>query len=159
MDSDATITTLAHVIQLAVAPVFLLTGIGALLSVLAGRLGRVIDRSRVLEGSGPCKDKAREALVTEEFVMLARRGHLINIAISLCTSSALLICLVIVALFVGAFLKTDLSIAIGLLFILAMLSLIGGLLFFLREIHHGMTVAPVGRFEQKGVGDVGDKSE
>lgn len=141
MQGGETITTLAHVIQLAVAPVFLLTGIGALLGVLTNRLSRVIDRSRVIEGAVPCDDTALEEMVAREFRMLALRGRLINRAIILCTTSALLICIVIAALFIGAFLNIDMSIPIGVLFVVAMLSLVVGLIHFLREIHHAMQAA------------------
>lgn len=146
MQDGETITTLAHVIQLAVAPVFLLTGIGALLGVLTNRLSRVIDRSRMIEGAVPCEKNSLEDHVVREFRALARRGHLINRAISLCTTSALLVCIVVAALFVGAFLNIDMSIPIGVLFIAAMLALVGGLLYFLREIHHAMRTASVGSF-------------
>jgi hypothetical protein len=66
---------------------------------------------------------------------LASRAGLINRAISLCTTSALLVCAVIGALFAGAFLEADLSVLVGLMFIAAMLALIGALVSFLREIH------------------------
>lgn len=134
MQADTTITTIAHVIQLAVAPVFLLTGIGALLGVLTNRLSRVIDRRRILESAGPDAD----GTVQREYDVLIRRGHLINRAIGLCTTAALLVCIVIVTLFVGAFLRADMSIPIGLLFIASMLALVGGLISFLREIQLAM---------------------
>lgn len=137
MAADATITTIAHVIQLAVAPVFLLTGIGALLGVLTNRLARIIDRRRVVDDY-IYESRRSEAAASQEFDTLLRRGRLINRAISLCTMSALLICIVIASLFIGAFLKTDMSISIGFLFIAAMLSLVIGLVYFLREIHLAM---------------------
>lgn len=120
------ISTVVHVIQLAVAPVFLLTGIGAILSVLVNRLGRVVDRFRALESHGLAENV--------EMGILARRARLIHWAISLCTIGALLICIVIATLFVGAILTLDVSTGIATLFIVAMLMLIIGLLSFLREI-------------------------
>lgn len=143
MQAEVTITTIAHVIQLAVAPVFLLTGVGALLGVLTNRLSRIIDRRRVLEALRPAADDPLHAALREEMGYLHRRGRLINRAISLCTTSALLVCLVIVALFVGAFLNIDMSIPIGLLFIASMLTLVGGLVHFLREIHLAMAASSV----------------
>jgi len=141
MPADVTITPIAHVIQLAVAPVFLLTGIGALLSVLTSRLSRIVNRRRVLHDFVTASVKVNQRIMTREFEVLVRRGHLINRAISLCTSSALLVCIVIAALFSGAFLRTDLSILIGVLFIATMIALVGGLIYFLREIHLAMDFA------------------
>lgn len=135
MQPDTTIISVAHVIQLAVAPVFLLTGIGAILSVLINRLSRIIDRTRLLESRIQNAESDMLSLLQLELVTLSRRSRLINWAISLCTSSALLICIVIAVLFVGAFLIVDVSGAVALLFIAAMLTLIGGLINFLREIY------------------------
>jgi Protein of unknown function (DUF2721) len=123
------------VIQLAVAPVFLLTGVSGLLGVLTNRLARIIDRARQLEDRLISVSEEQADRIHRELRSLSRRGRLINTAVSLCTMCALLICAVIVALFVGAFLKTDLSIPIGLIFTAAMLALFSGLVNFLREIH------------------------
>lgn len=130
MEALANIPTVAHAIQQAVAPVFLLTGIGSILSVLAGRLGRVVDRFRLLnkmEGDTPQAHR-------DEMRILSLRARWNHWAISLCTVSALCICLSIAALFVGAELRADLSGAVALLFVAAMLALVCGLLCFLREI-------------------------
>jgi hypothetical protein len=120
----------AHVIQQAVAPVFLLTGVGGILSVLINRLGRVVDRYRNLIDSRE-DDRSSHNF---EIEMLSRRARLIHWAISLCTTCALFICIVIAALFVGSETGIDPSGVISILFIAAMLALIAGLLCFLREI-------------------------
>jgi hypothetical protein len=126
---------IAHVIQQAVAPVFLLSGVAAMLNVLTNRLGRVIDRARQFERdyhdlpAGTERHDMRDRLGT-----LSSRSRLINLAITLCTLCALLICLVIVTLFVAALLNVSGSRWIAGLFIAAMLALIGGLVVFLREI-------------------------
>lgn len=130
MQSAADVTTVAHVIQLSVAPVFLLTGVGAILAVITNRLARIVDRSRVLSNSSDQKQSAQK----EEMVMLVRRARWVHWAVSLCTMSALFICIVIAALFVGSEIGMDPSRAVSLLFISAMLTLISGLLCFLREI-------------------------
>jgi hypothetical protein len=132
MQNAADVTTVAHVIQLAVAPVFLLTGVGAILSVITNRLARIVDRSRVLSSS------AEQKHYSQEMAMLARRARWVQWAVSLCTMSALFICIVIVALFVGSVISIDPSSAVSLLFILAMLTLISGLLCFLREVFLAM---------------------
>lgn len=135
MFPDAAITSVAHVIQLAVAPVFLLTGVGSILAVLTNRLGRIIDRSRAVESRLEDEHEQERERLSADLHTLLRRSRLVNWGISLCTFSALLICLVVAALFVGAFLRVEVSDSVALLFIGAMLSLIGGLFTFLGEIY------------------------
>jgi len=134
--SDALLVTdMAHVIQLSVAPVFLLSGIGALLSVLSTRVGRIVDRSRQIEDEYADSVDQPPPVIQCELDILSRRARVANWAISLCTTCALLICTLISVLFVGAFLSFDVSTTIAMLFIVAMIALIVGLLCFLREIH------------------------
>jgi hypothetical protein len=130
MDSLVDVSSVAHVIQLAVAPVFLLTGIGAILSVLSTRLARVIDRYRVLSGMGEMERIAHKS----EMRNLYTRSRWIHWAIMLCTVCALLVCVVIVALFAGAEMGRDPSLLIAVSFTVAMLALVAGLVCFLREI-------------------------
>ena len=130
MQTANDVITVAHVIQQSVAPVFLLTGVGAILSVLTSRLGRVIDRFRVLDAI----DDDNRVAYKIEMAVLARRARWIHWAISLCTSCALFICIVIAALFIGSEVNRDPSGTISIFFIGAMLALIAGLLCFLREI-------------------------
>lgn len=127
MDAIANIPTVAHVIQQAVAPVFLLTGVGAMLGVMTSRLGRTVDRFRQLGEIGLDKHD-------QEMAVLSQRARWIHWAISLCTWCALFISMSIVAMFVGVALAIDLSDAVAMLFVAAMLALISGLLCFLREI-------------------------
>lgn len=131
MQSVVEITTVSHAIQQAVAPVFLLTGIGAILNVITTRIARIVDRSRALSNSSNSKQPAQ----LEEMAMLKRRVRWVHWAVSLCTLSALFICIVIAALFVGSEIGVDPSRAVSLFFISAMLALISGLLCFLREIY------------------------
>jgi hypothetical protein len=128
------ITDVAHVIQLAVAPVFLLTGIGAILSVLVNRLGRVVDRFRALENLLPVAPEPARAFAKSEMAVLEYRARMVHWAIGFCTSSALLVCIVIATLFVGSVAGVQTPILIATLFIAAMLALVVGLLCFLREI-------------------------
>jgi len=130
MQTAANVASVAYVIQLAVAPVFLLTGVGAILAVLANRLARVVDRFRVLSNLSSQEQSAYR----QEMTTLSHRARWVHWAVSLCTVSALLICIVVAALFVGSEISMDPSRAISLLFISAMLALILGLLCFLREI-------------------------
>jgi Protein of unknown function (DUF2721) len=126
---------IAHVIQQAVAPVFLLSGVAAMLTVLTNRLARVIDRARQFERDYhelPIGDERQ--VMRDRLATLSRRSRLINLAITLCTLCALLICLVIVTLFVAALIDVSGSRWIAGLFVIAMLALIGGLVAFLQEI-------------------------
>jgi hypothetical protein len=134
MEPVASISSVSHVIQLAIAPVFLLTGIGAILAVLINRLGRIVDRYRSLE-DGRVRAEGDAAVVADiEMAILSRRARLIHWAISLCTVGALFICIVIAMLFIGSMMQVGVSQIIALMFVAAMLALIAGLLLFLREI-------------------------
>ncbi len=150
MPQDSGVTAIAHVIQLAVAPVFLLSGIGAMLAVMTNRLARVIDRARLLEsrlaGAAPPQAKQLEA----DLAMLSRRARMINNAITLCTTTALLVCAVIATLFLGAFAWFDASIPVALLFIGAMLAFFAGLLWFLKEIFLATSSLRIGGHEHGG---------
>ena len=126
--AGSALADIARVIQLSIAPVFLITGIGGLLSVLSNRLGRTIDRSRVLHAL-PVSDE-----VVSDLVVLSRRAKLIYRSITLATTSALLICLVIVTLFISAFVRIPIAAAIAVLFVAAVIALIAALVLFLREV-------------------------
>ena len=135
------LTTVSHVIQLAVAPVFLLTGIGAILSVLTGRLGRLVDRFRALSETAETlpPNQARELEI------LTVRATWVHWAITLCTASALFIAIVIGALFMGAVVDINPSRIVSILFIVAMSSLIIGLGCFLREISLSVHIFDLGK--------------
>lgn len=123
-----------HIIQLSIAPVFLLTGVGTKLMVLITRLGRIIDRSRTLEDRHSSVNDEDRAVDLKELDSLYRRAHLINRAITLSTACGLLICVLIVTLFLGAAMNLSLAEFIAALFIFAMFSLIGSFMCLLREI-------------------------
>jgi len=133
--NDSSITALSHIIQVSVAPVFLLTGIGSILGVLANRLGRIVDRARSLESRPELSRHPGEASAAVELVRLAERKRWINRAITLCTLCALLVCTVIATLFIGAFVTVRIAAFVAGLFVLSMLALIAGLVCFLREIY------------------------
>jgi hypothetical protein len=125
---------IGHIIQLSIAPVFLLSGVGTNLMVLTNRLGRITDRSRILEDRLRNTDAVLHAEFNEELDMLYPRAHLINRAITMSTACALMISLVIIALFFGDALNIELSKFIAAFFILAMLCLVASFLFLLKEI-------------------------
>jgi thiosulfate reductase cytochrome b subunit len=130
------IEAVAEVIQLAVAPVFLLAGIAGLLGVFSTRLARIIDRARVIERRIPqAKHDDQRTLLRRETAVLWQRIALINWAIRLCIGGALAVCLVIVALFVGEFVALNIALAVAVLFVVAMVLIVFGLVFLLREVN------------------------
>jgi hypothetical protein len=135
------VSDITHVIQLAVAPVFLLTAVGTILGVLTNRLARAVDRSRILEEQLLVLDGESLAFTRQELQMLARRIRHIYVAIALAVVCALFVCLLIACAFLGAFVAMDLSRFIGVLFVLSMLALIASLTVFLREIFFAVTSA------------------
>jgi len=129
------IEAIAEVIQLAVAPVFLLAGIAGLLGVFSTRLARIIDRARVIERRIPqAKNDEQRSLLRRETTVLWRRIALINWAIRLCISGALCVCLVIMALFLGEFVAVNIAVVVAVLFVLAMVLIVAGLMFLLSEV-------------------------
>ena len=133
---DPSVSDVAQVIQLAVAPVFLLTGVGATLGVLANRLARVIDRARVLEARREAQQGDARA-IADELHNLSERGRLVYRAIALLVLAALLVGFVIISLFVGVFFAVELGGVIAALFVAAMVAFIAALMVFLREVFVG----------------------
>lgn len=127
-------TGIAHIIQLAVAPVFLLAGVGAILNVMANRLARIVDRARMLELKMAAAEGALRAELEGRLVTLSRRARLIGHAIALCVMTAVLVCAVIITLFLGEFLSFEATVPAALLFIAALLSFLLALIWLLREI-------------------------
>ena len=134
MNLESPLTTVAHTIQLSVAPVFLLTALGTFLAVLSTRLGRIVDRARVVGGRAGKTEPAQQGALHAELHLLARRRHLVNMAITCGVTAALLVCTIISSLFVGSILGANVSWLTALLFVAAMLAFTAALLLFLREI-------------------------
>ena len=129
---------IGHIIQLSIAPVFLLTGIGTNMLVLTNRLARIIDRTRALEEKLEMRSaegwpQLRHSVLNELDVLFSR-ARKINRAIFLSTSCALLICLVVAILFLADAMDLKLVTPIASLFVLAMVSLTGSFVYLLREI-------------------------
>ena len=120
--------SISHIIQLSVAPVFLLTGVATKLAVLTNRLGRIIDRTRRLESKLENQDDY------DELDVLFRRSHLINNAITASTVCGFLVCLTIVMLFTSDIVKVDMDRYIAGCFVISMVSLIVSFGCLLREI-------------------------
>lgn len=130
------IADITHAIQLAVAPVFLLTAIATVINVLSGRLSRVVDRRRVLNGriAAPTPTEPVTDDI-EELALLDSRGWLIYLAMFFSVLGALLVCLVVAVAFLGTMVNFSAGTSVAALFVLAMTSMIGSLALFLREVY------------------------
>lgn len=134
MQSMPPIETIAQAIQLSVAPVFLLAGLGAILNVLAGRLARIVDRARQLEDLHPHSVGVAHARHVRELRRLDRRMTLINASLTLCVASAIAICIVVAMLFLAETGVLDIGNTVAIAFIVAMALLMLGLVLFLVEV-------------------------
>jgi hypothetical protein len=138
------VVDIAHAIQLAVAPVFLFSGVGVLLGVLTNRLARVVDRARKIEDGMKLADSAGLEAGREQLNVAARRARYMNVAITLSTVAALLIALVIALLFASTFVPLNLAASVAVLFVLAMLALVCALLSFLLEVRIAIAALRIG---------------
>jgi polyferredoxin len=132
------VSTIADAIQASLSPIFMLTGIGALLNVLAGRLARVIDRARALERIHGEVDEDSRKRAVRELRLLSRRMKIVNRALFLVVSSAVMLCLVVAMLFVAVLLKFHIGQYVAAGFILSTLLLIAGLVSFIVEVRVSM---------------------
>jgi hypothetical protein len=135
----------AHLIQVALTPIFLISAIGVTLNVLTSRLARIVDRARTMEDE-LCRPNYQPGArdLHAALSVLARRARYMNAAITLITLSALFIALVVVMLFVNAFAHWDLSAFIAIMFILSMLSFAAALTSFLIEVRIATTTLRIG---------------
>lgn len=129
---------IAHLIQSSLAPVFLLSGVATTLGVLTNRLSRIIDRARRLEEQVE-SHPGRAPQLRGTLRTLERRARYINVAISLASVAALMVALVVVALFANAyFTHTELGLVIALLFVGAMVCLSAAFVTFFIEVRVAM---------------------
>jgi hypothetical protein len=125
---------ISEAMQTAVTPVFLLTGIGALLNVMMSRLGRVKDRERLIHSILHKADSSDVILLESAMKKLSKRSVLVSSGISLATGSALFVCLVIIFMFIGAIAGSEISVLIASLFIICMLLLATALMCLVYEV-------------------------
>ena len=128
------VNAIYHAIQLAIAPVFLLTAIGTFLNALTGRLARAVDRRRQVEELLPAYDGEKRESMELELVMLQRRTVLVIRAIAFAVIAALFVCLLIGTAFADAFSRWDLARVVAWLFVFAVMAFTVSLLFFMREV-------------------------
>lgn len=146
MNPITTATDLAMIIQLSVAPVFLLAGIAGFLNVMSGRLGRIVDRARVVEvRESQLSDPKLRAIAHRELIVLWRRVSIINWSIGFCTAAGLLVCSLIVSLFVGGFWQLNIVGWIVGFYVLALVLLIVALTYFLKEVQLATRTLRIGR--------------
>jgi len=138
------VVDIAHAIELAVAPVFLLSGIGVFLGVLTNRLARIVDRARKVEEGLRQAAAASAEESRRQLQVAARRARLINVSITLSTIAALLVALVIALLFASTFVPINLAGPVAVLFVLAMGALVGALLSFLLEVRVAIDALRIG---------------
>ena len=145
---------IAHLIQVALTPIFLISAIGVTLNVLTSRLARIVDRARAMEERLLQPDRVPDGRdLNAQLKVMERRSRWINAAITLIILSALFISLVVVLLFVNAFLRWELSAVIAGLFILSMLSLAAALLAFLIEVRIATRTLRIGIEEAFRIGE------
>jgi membrane associated rhomboid family serine protease len=134
---------IAQLVQLAVAPVFLLSGVGVTLGVLTNRLARIVDRARAAEKE-LAGETAAGGSMERHLRVLRLRARYINFAIASGTVSAVLVSLCVVLLFAHALMGVDLATAIAVVFIGAMLALTAGLVAFLIEVRISTATLRIG---------------
>jgi hypothetical protein len=132
--NPSTLADVSHVIQLSVAPVFLLTSVGTILAVLSTRLGRIVDRARVLRDRMKGLSPEDAEAIRGELHLLAERRHLVNLAITAGVCAALFVCMLIAVAFIGSVVAVNTSGVVAMLFIAAMVAFVVALLMFLREV-------------------------
>lgn len=134
LERTASTIRVQRIVELSLAPVFLIAGIGAMLNVMNNRLTWIVDRARRMERALDNPEaSARRKKEAEELPVLRKRQRLAHLAIDLSTAGALAICLVIATLFVSAFIRTPIGTLVAVLWIAAMALIFVGLLVFLME--------------------------
>ncbi len=133
-----TVTQLIPVLQTAIGPMILISGVGLLLLTMTNRLGRVIDRARILAGGLPVVTEEKQAKISAQLTVLWKRARLIRLAIALAAMSALAAAILIIALFLSALSQVDAAWFIGALFIVCMMCLICSLIVFIHDINQSL---------------------
>ena len=125
---------LLPVIQLAITPVILLTGVGALMLTLTNRFGRIVDRTRALAGQMRQSDGNERPHLESQLTILWRRARLVRMAVTFAGLSMFFSCGLVLAIFVDALLNRAFGLELVVVFVAAVLSLILAIIAFLRDI-------------------------
>jgi Cu/Ag efflux pump CusA len=132
------VAQLIPVLQTAIGPTILISGVGLLLLTMTNRLARTIDRARITARELPSSNDADRAKGVEQLRVLWRRARLIRLAIALASTSALFAAILIIVLFVTALLQTENAWLICALFIVCLACLIASLMVFIHDINRGL---------------------
>jgi hypothetical protein len=132
-------TDILHTIQAAIAPVVLISGVGLLLLTLTARLGRIVDRARLLAAERRSAGPELRPGLNAQLLILAHRAKLIRLAVALGAISVAIIGILITVLFLGLLLNWDVAGAAALLFVASLLSLVAAMLVFVRELFQALT--------------------
>jgi hypothetical protein len=122
------------VIQLAITPVILLSGVGALMLTLTNRMGRIVDRTRILAGQIHAAPVGERGHIDNQIGIMWRRAKLMRIAVTFAGFSMLLSCVLVMAIFVDATVETDFGFELVVIFVASIMCLIASLVAFLRDI-------------------------
>src|SRR5690348_3546122 len=142
---DLQTENVAHIIQLALGPVFLLSGVGITLSMLTQRLSRIVDRARTLEDRREATtDVEKHKVIDKDLRAILRRSRYINSAIALSTTCALLTALVVTLLFASAFSPLSVGPVVAIMFAAALLSLSVAFIMFLIEVRIATNTLRIG---------------
>ena len=128
------IQSIGQVIQFAIGPVVLISGVGLIILSLTNRLGRIVDRARLLVAESKLSDPLRRGQINAQLTVLRTRAHLTRVAVTLAAISVLLVGVLITTLFLAPFVRVDLVKPAILIFIGCMGCLIGAMIAFLREV-------------------------
>jgi len=147
------VSELIPVLQVAIGPVILVSGVGLLLLTMTNRLGRVVDRSRILWRELRTTPEAEKQPVLAQLKILPRRASLLQRAIMLASVSVLLAAILVIVLFVTAILRLEAAWLISGLFIACMASLIGSLIAFILEVNQSLVALKLELGEEKDKAD------
>ncbi|HVS53114.1 MAG TPA: DUF2721 domain-containing protein [Opitutaceae bacterium] len=132
--NTTSLNQLVPILQLAIGPVILISGVGLLLLTLTNRFGRLLDRSRTLHREGTPAG-AEAADVREQIAILHRRATILRLSITLGAITVLLVAVLILILFVTALLRIEAGWLIVTIFCVSQLSLIGSMLAFIHDMN------------------------
>jgi flagellar biosynthesis protein FliQ len=130
---------LLKIIQAAIAPVVLISGVGLLLLTLSARLGRIVDRTRIVAAERRTADATNREMLNTQLAILRNRARLIRFALALSATSVALVSLLIIGLFLGLLLAWNMTVPCTFLFIGSLLSLVTAMLVFVRELFEALT--------------------
>jgi ABC-type multidrug transport system fused ATPase/permease subunit len=154
---DTRFTSLIPILQMAIGPAILISGVGLLLLTMTNRFGRIIDRSRILAEQRRSGDREQRRRAERQAAILWRRATLVRRAITLAAISVLGSAMLVILLFGAAFARVDAGWAVVAVFSGSLAALIGSLVAFIQEINQSLLALRLDLFEDRG--PAGDERE